>query len=159
MMTTKPILLVEDSPDDVFLLQRAFKQAGCTQPLHVVEDGQMAVDYLSGKDGFADRSRFPLPALILLDLKLPQMPGLDVLAWIRGRPDIASTPVVVLTSSRADSDIEEAQARGSNAFVVKPGSTEQRLELAKHLIGFWLNFNEPPRHCRASANMAHHNRE
>ena len=143
---TKPILLVEDSSDDVFLMQRAFKQAGHTDPLLVVEDGQQAVDYLSGKKEFGDRKKFPLPALILLDSKLPQMPGLDVLAWIRSQPVIFGTPVVILTSSREDSDINTAQGRGANAFVVKPSSTEQRLQFVKHLIGFWLTFNEAPRH-------------
>jgi DNA-binding response OmpR family regulator len=146
---TKTILLVEDSPDDVFLLQRAFKQAGYTQPLQVAADGQQAVDYLSGKKGFVDRAKYPLPAIILLDLKLPQMPGLDVLAWIRANKAVATTPVVVLTSSRQESDIVTAQQRGANAFVVKPTASDQRLEFAKHLIGFWLNFNERPPHARS----------
>lgn len=139
---SKTILLVEDSPDDVFLMQRAFKQAGYTDPIQVAADGQQAIDYLSGRKPFADRTKYPLPALMLLDLKLPQMPGLEVLAWIRSNPAVATTPVVVLTSSRQESDIETAQRRGANAFVVKPTSTEQRLEFVKHLIGFWLNFNE-----------------
>ncbi len=146
---TKTILLVEDSPDDVFLLQRAFKQAGYTQPIQIASDGQEAVDYLSGKKPFADRAKYPFPALVLLDLKLPQMPGLEVLAWIRSTAAVATTPVVVLTSSRQESDIETAQRRGANAFVVKPASSDQRLEFVKHLIGFWLNFNEPPQHARS----------
>lgn len=146
---TKTILLVEDSPDDVFLLQRAFKQAGYTQPIQVAADGQQAIDYLSGKKPFADRVKYPLPVLVLLDLKLPQVPGLEVLAWIRANKAVATTPVVVLTSSRQESDIATAQQRGANAFVVKPTSTDQRLEFVKHLIGFWLNFNEPPQHARA----------
>lgn len=146
---TKTILLVEDSPDDVFLLQRAFKQAGYTQPIQVAADGQQALDYLDGKKGFADRTKHPLPALVLLDLKLPQIPGLEVLAWIRSQPALATTPVIVLTSSRQESDIETAQRRGANAFVVKPASSDQRLEFVKHLVGFWINFNEPPQHARS----------
>ena len=147
---SKPILLVEDSPDDVFFMQRALKQAGCTESLHVVEDGQQALDYLAGRRNYADRHSHPLPAIILLDLKLPQVPGLDVLDWIRHEPSVATTPVIVLTSSRADSDIDAAQRRGANAFVVKPTSTQQRLEFAKHFVGFWLCFNEPTRASRAT---------
>jgi two-component system, response regulator len=140
----KTILLVEDSPDDVFLMQRALKVAAFQGNLQVVGDGQAAVDYLAGEKTFADRAKFPLPDVVLLDLKLPHIPGLDVLAAIRGRLGLHTLPVVVLTSSRQESDIVTAYERGTSAFVVKPTSTDERTEFVRHLVGFWLKFNEPP---------------
>jgi DNA-binding response OmpR family regulator len=140
----KVILLVEDSEDDVFLMQRALKTAGFQGSVQVVEDGQAAVDYFGGQHQYADRSKFPVPDVVLLDLKLPQLPGLDVLSAMREHRELGTTPVVVLTSSRQESDIIAAYQRGASAFIVKPTSSEQRADFVKHLIGFWLNFNEPP---------------
>jgi CheY-like chemotaxis protein len=109
----------------------------------VVEDGQAAVDYLGGENTFSDREKYPFPDVVLLDLKLPHIPGLDVLATVRGPLAFRTLPVVVLTSSRQESDIVTAYQRGASAFVVKPTSTEQRADFVRHLIGFWLKFNEP----------------
>src|SRR5437016_3215023 len=96
---SKPVLLVEDEQNDVFLLQYAFENAGITDPLITVEDGQQAIDYLAGKGKYAERKEFPLPYLMLLDLKLPRVMGLDVLRWIKERPELQMMPVVILTSS------------------------------------------------------------
>src|ERR1700679_3895436 len=92
------ILLVEDDPNDVFLMQRALKRAEITNPLQVATDGQQAIDYLSGTGKFSDRTQYPLPDLIFLDLKLPYKSGFDVLEWIRSQPALASTSVIILTS-------------------------------------------------------------
>jgi CheY-like chemotaxis protein len=141
MTTTGAVLLVEDNPDDVFLMQRAFKKAGIVNPLLVVEDGQEAVDYLSGMGKFSDRTAFPLPALVFLDLKLPYIKGLDVLEWIRKQPGFASLVVVVLTSSSEPSDLSEAYRRGTNSYVVKPPTAGQLVDLAQAFKLYWLEFN------------------
>src|SRR6476619_2979181 len=94
------ILVVEDDPDDVFLIRRAFEKSGITNPIEVVEDGEQAIAYLSGRGEYADRAKHPIPALMLLDLKLPRIPGLSVLAWLRKQPALGRLSVVVLTASR-----------------------------------------------------------
>src|SRR5688572_28368951 len=101
MKTAGAILLVEDNEDDVFLMQRALKVARITNPLFVAEDGQQAVDYLAGAGRYTDRTRFPIPAIVFLDLKLPVLRGHEVLAWIRKQPHLENLVVVVLTSSSA----------------------------------------------------------
>ena len=88
----RTVLMVEDTPDDQLLIRRAFKKAGLTQPLQAVDNGDEAVAYLAGADGYADRSRFPMPSLILLDIKLPRRSGLEVLSWIRGQDKLRRTP-------------------------------------------------------------------
>jgi CheY-like chemotaxis protein len=137
---TDLILLVEDSPDDVFFMQRAMKAAGVHTPLHVAEDGQAALDYLTGAGACADRQKHPLPSLVLLDLKLPRVMGLDVLKAIRARPELQTLPVVVLTSSGERSDLERAYRLGANSFMVKP-SPDDLPALAKCLAQYWFKFS------------------
>jgi CheY-like chemotaxis protein len=141
---SKPVLVVEDEQNDIFLLQYAFECAGISEPLISVEDGQQAIDYLSGKGKFAERKEFPLPCLMLLDLKLPRVMGLDVLRWIRGRPELQMLPVVVLTSSSEASDIKQAYTLGARSYLVKPVSVQQRLELVEALKTYWLELNQLP---------------
>jgi DNA-binding response OmpR family regulator len=114
------ILLVEDSPDDVFIFERVIKKAMIPNPLKIVHDGEQAREYLAGEGGFADRSSFPLPCLIMLDLKLPRMPGLDVLKWIGEQPELKNISVVVLTSSAEDRDVVRAYQLGARSYLVKP---------------------------------------
>src|SRR5687767_804732 len=102
------LLLVEDNEDDVFFMRQALQRAGIRNPMQVVEDGQSAIDYFTGQGRFANREEFPLPFLVLLDLRLPSMPGLDVLKWIREQPEFETVIVVVLTSSKEDRDIDRA---------------------------------------------------
>ncbi|ACB73330.1 response regulator [Opitutus terrae] len=147
MLPLDPILLVEDEPDAVTLLQHAFARAGISHPVHTVHDGDQAIAYLDGRSAFADRSAYPLPSVVLLDLKLPRCSGLEVLAWIRGDPRFATLPVVVLTSSKERSDLRRAYAAGANSYLVKPSSLTQLVELASAFRAFWLEHNEaPPRH-------------
>src|SRR6476620_1948906 len=120
----KPVLLVEDNEDDVFFMQRAFKIAGIANPLMVTEDGQQALDYLAGRGKFSDRARFPLPCMVLLDLQLPLVQGVDVLKWIRSQFEFQTLLVIVFTSSRVDRDIEAAYRCGANSFLVKPPTEE-----------------------------------
>jgi CheY-like chemotaxis protein len=141
MGTEHAILLVEDNEDDVFLMQRALKEAAISNPLRIVEDGQEAVDYLSGAAKFSDRSRYPLPAIIFLDLKLPLKSGHEVLTWIRSQPPFQSTVVVVLTSSDEPTDVARAYQIGANSYLVKPPTAEQLLDMAKSFKWYWLEFN------------------
>lgn len=136
----KPILLVEDDENDVFFLMRALKKAGVECPLHVASDGQQALDYLEGNGRFADRSEFPSPDLVLLDLKLPQVKGLDVLKRAR---EVCPRKliIIILSSSRNDADISEAYRLGANAYVSKPGSFEGLVELVRLIKDFWLKHN------------------
>ena len=141
------LLLVEDDENDVLFLQRAFKHAGIENPLDVVRDGQQAIDYLSATGPYADRARRPFPCLIILDLKLPQRTGMELLKWMRTQPELQCVPVIVHSGSSQQSDVDKLYRLGANAFVVKPASMEERIELAKHIKGFWLHFNEPPSAC------------
>jgi CheY-like chemotaxis protein len=142
-MTTSgaAILLVEDSEDDVFLMKRALKAAGIVNPLHVVEDGQQAIDYLAGNGVFGAREQHPIPAIVFLDLKLPMKGGLQVLEWIRGQGQWQSLVVVVLTSSNEPSDLREAYKLGANSYVVKPPTAAQLIDLAKAFKWYWLEYN------------------
>lgn len=139
--TDRAILLVEDNEDDVFLMKRALKAAAVTNPLHVVDNGQMAIDYLAGTGEFADRTAHPLPALVFLDLKLPLVSGTEVLAWIRKQKEFEGLIVVVLTSSNEPADLNRCYQLGANSYVVKPPTAEQLLDLAKSFRWYWLKFN------------------
>src|SRR5262245_46306282 len=99
LAANQAILLVEDDENDVFLLQHAFAAAGVTHPIAVVSDGRQAIAYLAGADRYGDRGRFPFPGLVLLDLKLPGIAGLEVLRWVQQQPSLCLLPVIVLSSS------------------------------------------------------------
>ena len=139
----KTILQVEDDPNDVFFLRHAMKKAGVTIPIHVVSDGQQAIDYLRGAGKFADRKQFPRPSLVLLDLKLPHVMGLDVLKWIR-QQHRAALVVIMLTASGEESDIATAYRLGANGFLVKPSEASKFDEMVKALRDFWLTHNTLP---------------
>lgn len=138
------VLLVEDNPDDAFLLQRAFRKGGFNAEIQVIKDGEAAIAYLRGDGVHADRTRSPLPALVLLDLKLPRKDGFEVLAWLRARPGLGRLPVVVLTSSREQADVDRAYALGANAYFVKPGAFDALQELVGTLVRHWLVLCERP---------------
>ena len=141
-MASSCILQVEDEETDVLLLQRAFRQAGISLAVQVVSRGQEAVEYLSGAGRFADRQEYPLPKLVLLDLKLPDRPGLEVLEWMRKQPVLKRTVVIALTSSNQAADVERAYECGINSYVVKAADAGKRLDFAQHLKGWWLGCNE-----------------
>jgi CheY-like chemotaxis protein len=138
------ILVVEDSPDDVLLLQRAFRRANLLNPVQVVADGQAAIDYLRGARPYQDRAAFPLPALVLLDLKLPRRSGHEVLEWIRAQPGLRRVPVAVLTTSRESPDVNRAYDLGANSYLAKPVDFDALLELVKTLQLYWMILNERP---------------
>lgn len=135
------ILLVEDNPDDVLLTRRAIKKAGMHVSLAVVSDGDAAVAYLEGTGAYADRRAFPLPELVLLDLKLPRRSGLEVLRWMRGHPVVAMVPVVVLTSSAEDADIRQAYERGANSYLQKPVAFNELVRMLGVLSLYWFDIN------------------
>ena len=135
------LLLVEDDPNDVFLMNRAFRKAGFAEPLKVAEDGERAIAALSGA---GDPPGWPGPSLVLLDLKLPRLSGFEVLAWIRSQPRLRGLPVVVMTSSKDKRDITRAYELGANAYLIKPASFGELVELVKCLAAFWLVANHFP---------------
>lgn len=134
----KPILYAEDEPDDIFFLQRAFRAAGIEAPLRTVPDGQSAINYLKGTGPYADRDRFPLPRLVLLDVNLPHVSGFDVLTWIRSTPSLALLPVVMLTSLGHQTDIRRATLLGVNGYLLKPSDPTQLTTVARALKAYWL---------------------
>ena len=136
----KVILHVEDDEDAVFLFQHAMTEVAADCLIRAVTDGQMAIDYFEGKGKFQDRDAFPMPWLVLLDLKLPQVPGLEVLKWIRSEAG-STVPVVILSSSQHADDIAGAYKLGANAYLVKPSDLRQLLEMAKMIQGFWIMQN------------------
>lgn len=144
MIRNHSILLVEDSTADAMLIERALRKANITAAVHRVEDGEAACNYLAGSGAYADRTRHPLPTLVLLDNRLPKRSGLEVLRWMRSVPALARLIVVMLTSSREHRDIEEAYACGVNSYVVKPISPVEMRELIESLGQYWLSHNEPP---------------
>ena len=147
------ILLVEDREDDVLLIQKAFAKGGINNPFLVVRDGKEAMLYLAGEGKFSNRAEYPLPALVLLDLKMPGIDGFDVLRWIRRQAGFASMRIVVLTSSDALSDVNRAYALGANSFLVKPIDFENVVEMTRLLKTYWLHVDKAPetsRHTPAS---------
>jgi CheY-like chemotaxis protein len=142
-MTSPTVLLhVEDDPNDVLLLQRAFRKAGAPITIQSVNDGDRAVAYLSGAAEFADREKFPLPAVIMLDLKMPRKSGLEVLAWIRGQEKLRRLIVVIFTSSKHDEDVNKAYELGANSYLVKPVGFDMLVDHAKLIQQYWINTNE-----------------
>ncbi|MEC4985347.1 MAG: response regulator [Oscillatoria sp. PMC 1068.18] len=139
-----PILLVEDDSNDVLLIKRACRLAKLANPIVVVEDGDEAVDYLNGDGKYADRETYPLPTIMLLDLKLPRRSGLEVLSWLRNEPKVKRLPVVVLTSSREHQDVDRAYDIGVNSYLIKPVAFESLMQLIENLNVYWLLLNEHP---------------
>lgn len=143
-MSSKSILLVEDNQDDVDLTLRALKKNGISHEVVVSRDGPEALDYLLGSGAYAGRGPAPLPAVVLLDLRLPKLDGLEVLRRIRSHPHTQNLPVVVLTSSKKDVDVVSSYNFGSNSFIQKPVEFPQFIEAVRQLGLYWLAVNEPP---------------
>jgi two-component system response regulator len=143
-MTQKIILLVEDNPDDEELTLLAFRQARIYNEVVVARDGEAALDYLYGKNEYADRDTSVMPAIVLLDLKLPKIDGLDVLRRIRSEEATKNVPVVVLTSSREEQDIVASYKLGCNSYVRKPVNFDNFTDAARQLGLYWLLLNETP---------------
>ncbi len=132
------VLFVDDDPDWVDLLRMAFKRAGMPNPVQGVKDGPEAIRYLRGEDQYANRAVYPLPELVLLDLRLPGMHGFEVLRWIRRQPRFARLAVVVLTGMAVPGDAQRAQELGATGFLAKPFSFPKQVEMAQQLRDNWL---------------------
>lgn len=124
----RTILLVDDNEDDVFIMRTVFRKVGISNPVQVLTNGEEAIQYLSGEGEFADRERFPLPAIILLDLNMPRVNGFEVLNWIRKQPGLKRLIVEVLTASSRPGDVERAFDAGANSYLVKPSRMEELIE-------------------------------
>ena len=138
------ILLVEDSRMDVELTVDAFREARLANTIHVAPNGQAALDYLFGRGAYADRNAYPMPNLVLLDLKLPGIDGFQVLRTIKETPLLKRLPVVILTSSKEEGDRALSYDIGANSYLVKPVSFEGFLSVVREIEGYWLSLNVGP---------------
>ena len=144
-MSEKAVVLVaEDEEDYVLLLKRAFSEAKINNPLFVVSTGAEMMLYLKGDGKYANRAEYPLPDLLLLDLKLPGFNGLEILGWLRSHPGLSALRVIVLTSSEQMKDINDAYRLGANSFLVKPYDFTDLVSLAQVLQKFWLQMSKTP---------------
>lgn len=143
-MEKKVILLIEDNPDDEVLTVRALKKGNVANEIIVARDGKEAVDYLFGDGDYSDRDMSIMPQLIILDLKLPKIDGLEVLRQIRSNEKTKLLPVVILTSSNEEKDLVDSYTLGANSYVQKPVDFDQFIKAARRLKLYWLVLNEPP---------------
>lgn len=140
----KTILLVEDDSSDAELLIRAFKKAGVQNPIRHLDNGDAALFYLQGIDTYVDRDKNPLPALILLDLKLPGMSGLELLRWLRQQKNLRRIPVLILTSENDARLMDAAYDAGANSYLLKSVSPDEIERVVNLITNYWLNLNESP---------------
>lgn len=143
MNTIGTILLVDDSENDTFLFRLAAEQAGLRNPIREVHDGAEAISYLSGNTPYEDHSLHPLPLLILLDLKMPKKTGFEVLAWIKAQPRLKRIPVFIFSASLRTEDTEQAFDLQASAFLVKPSTIDDLVEMIRTMIS-WLGYNHFP---------------
>jgi CheY-like chemotaxis protein len=138
------ILLIEDDANDVLLVQRAFKRLNIVNDFQVARDGEEAIAYLAGEGPFGDRHTYPIPVVVLLDLKLPKKSGLEVLEWVKGQDGLRRIPVIALTSSRETSDVNRAYDLGVSSYLVKPVTFTALVDLLTQVDVYWLLVNERP---------------
>ena len=137
-MNDKPtILLVDDSVNDLFLMRRAFRKAAFNVPLLEAHDGEEAISYLTGVSPYGDRIQFPLPEVVLLDLKMPKIDGFELLTWVRAQAGIRRLTMIVLTASTLTEDIDRAFDCGASGYLVKPSSLEELVAMVECLRG-WI---------------------
>jgi CheY-like chemotaxis protein len=146
MNEKRTMLLVDDSQDDLSLLRIAFKKAEVNFPLQEVHNGEEAIAYLKGESPFDDRTKYPTPAVVLLDLNMPMKNGFDVLRWVGSQPRLKRISVIILTASVRLEDVEQALDLGANAFLVKPTNLEGLVRMIR-CLGDWIQINHlPPYH-------------
>ena len=138
------LLVVEDSEDDIFFIERIFKQLGARCHLRFARDGFEAVEYLSGKGKFKDRTQYPIPSIILMDLKMPRKNGFEVLEWMHEQPEIKLIPTIVVTSSTLQEDVTKAYRLGANAVMNKPVDKDSLLQMLKSFHVYWTDYVEMP---------------
>jgi DNA-binding response OmpR family regulator len=133
------ILLADNNPDDVLLLEYAFRQAGLEAQIRVVQDGRSAIDYLNGEGNYQDRNRHPFPSLLLMDLRLPRIDGLEVLGWVRAQRKLDGLTVVMFSGPSSEHEFEHAYRLGANSCLVKPLSFRDLVDLVKAHLGGLLH--------------------
>jgi len=143
-LPTVTVLHIDDDPNDTALVQAAARKAGVRFDLHNVEDGEQAIAYLSGLGIYDERTRYPLPSLILLDLKMPRATGFEVLKWIRKHPELGKIPVIILSGSELQDDIQHGYMVGANSYLVKPLGFESLVGLIKNINAIWLTIPKRP---------------
>ena len=151
MTQNEIILLVDDDENDALLLQRAFRKAGLDECLRIVRHGQEAINYLSGRGIYSDRERYPLPFLMLLDLKMPGIDGFEVLRWARAERDLKRLLIVVLTSSNLQTDVGRAYDLGANSYLVKPVEFDEMVHMVQRFQAYWAEINRTPSSPRNAA--------
>ncbi len=144
MAQRKTVLVADDDENDIKLLMRAFQKAGIDVSICSVRDGEEAMEYLQGGKQFADRIAFPIPVLMLLDLKMPRANGFEVLQWVRTQSGLKRMLVVVMTSSDEPQDIDRAYDLGANSFLKKPSDFTALTALSQRLHDYWLETNLGP---------------
>lgn len=145
MNNALPIVLhADDDPNDLLLFKHACRSASLPFVLESVSDGEMALAYLGGLKDYADRTRYPLPALVLLDLKMPRRTGFEVLDWLRRQPNLKRLPVIILTSSKHEADINWTYEHGANSYMVKPVGFDSLVQMGKGIHQYWFSLNERP---------------
>ena len=135
------VLHVEDDANDRALLRAAFRRAGVPLQLQGADDGEAAVAYLAGDGEFADRDRFPMPMLVLLDLKMPRKSGFELVQWVRGKPRLSWLPLVIFSSSKSEDDIRTGYRLGVNSYLVKPVMFDELIAIAKDIHHYWFVVN------------------
>lgn len=143
MDTGLHILLADDNEDDIQLVRMALQRTGLNNPVHVCRDGEEVIAYLRGKEPYANRQEYPFPRLLILDLKMPRLGGLDVLRWVRDHPNCTVIPTLILSTSVLKSDVQEAYELGANAYLTKPGDFVTLQTLFKDLFAFWSHCELP----------------
>jgi len=144
------ILLVEDEENDATLLKMALKKNNIPNPVQWVRDGLEAIAYLNGEGEFADRSKFSFPEVLIVDLKMPRMGGLELLSWIREHPEFKVIPTIIMTSSRLDVDIEKAYTLGANTYMIKPSSFDELARMTKLAHDYWGASEKPRKRSKSS---------
>jgi CheY-like chemotaxis protein len=132
-----PILIAEDDENDAYIVKRALQEAGATCPVHFCKDGLDVQAYLCGEGPYYDRTQFALPWLVITDLKMPRMDGLELLKWLRSDTDCGFIPTIMLSASAQFSDIEQAYRLGANSYLVKPSGYKDLVEAMKLIVGYW----------------------
>ena len=145
------ILPAEDDPNDITLLRHALKRNGIAAQVQVVADGDQAIKYLRREGKYADRAAFPFPDLLLLDQKMPLISGVEVLEWLRHQPECANLPVVMLSGSGLQADIEEAYRLGVRTYFMKPHSVTELGDLLRLIVGYWSHSQRPQLFCKTAA--------